>query len=290
VRAATARALAGLGKTKGLDLYIVGRGRMPDGVADERAFRSVTGLSVREQDGPLALAHATAGIVVLAGTGAFVYGRSPAGAEVFLDALGPLLGDAGSAFDIGLRAIRAAARAGWGPRHATAMAAPLIEACAAYAGGKGGFDLVSYMLQHRDRSELASLARIVDEHAEAGDVVARRVLEEAADAIAETLRDVVARLSIGSRPLPMVAAGSVARRSRIYWRRVCERAAEIGPGLLPCVPEQREVYGAILAASPRIPGLDPAFGPNLRASALKLGSGGRGSRRAGACATHSCRP
>ncbi|MBM3496571.1 MAG: hypothetical protein FJX72_19970, partial [Armatimonadetes bacterium] len=104
---AGASALAGRNGLGERTLCVVGRGRLPDGSIPSGSFRDIVYRPVREQDGPLALAGAQAGIVVLAGTGAFVYGRTPDGAELHLDSLGPLLGDAGSAFEIGLRAMRA---------------------------------------------------------------------------------------------------------------------------------------------------------------------------------------
>ncbi len=230
-------------------LYVIGRSRLPEGSLPQSLEGSARYCPVREQDGPLALADTDSGLVVLSGTGAFVYGRRPDGRERMFDALGPLLGDAGSAFDIGLRALRAVGRASWHPRHATSLVEPLMEACAQYAGNGGQFNLVGYMLQHRDRSEIASLARIVDAHAEAGDAVARRVLSEAADAISETLADVVDALDLRRAALPMVAAGSVARRSRVFWARVCERAHSIAPDLSPIVPDLPDVVGIMLAGS-----------------------------------------
>jgi N-acetylglucosamine kinase-like BadF-type ATPase len=270
MRTAIVRALSGHHDRHASVLHVIGRGRLPADSLSQGVASEVRVHSVREQDGPLALVGATAGVVVLAGTGAFVYGRRSDGRELMLDALGPLLGDAGSAFDIGLRALRAIARASWHPRHATSLERPLRDACARYAGNPPGFNLVEYMLQHRDRSEVASLARIVDEHAESGDAVAVRVLKEAADAVAETLRDVVDRLGLGEAELPLVAAGSVARKSRTYWARVCERARTFAPGLRPHQPAAPEVIGTMLAGAAHIEGLVPGFRSALLKAAQEL--------------------
>lgn len=254
-------------------LHVAGRGQLPDGWAPE-PWQAVSRFHpVREQDGALALAGTDAGIVVLAGTGAFVYARREDGVELHLDSLGPLLGDAGSAFEIGLRAVRAVARADWSPRHQTTLVGPILEACQSYSGRERGFSLVEYMLEHRDRSEIASLARIVDEHAEQGDGVAQAILRQAADSIAETLEDVIERLNLWTADLPLVAAGSVIRCSRTYWSRVCQRALEIAPGLRPLVPEHREVIGNIIAALPRLEGVAPNFAETLLAQALRLEGG-----------------
>lgn len=265
VRQAVSMALSGICIAEANRISVVGRGSLPRGLLPDAVVAHARFYPVREPDGPMALARCQAGVVVLAGTGAFVYGRAKDGREVHLDSLGPLLGDAGSGFDIGLRALRAIARAGWHPRHGTTLVEPIVTACRTYAGKERSFSLVEYMVQCRDRSEIASLAQIVNEHAEAGDAVASRVLREAADAIAETLHDVVDRLDLREAALPLIAAGNVARRSRIYWRRVCEHALRLAPRLTPTAPAHQEVVGSILAAAKHIPGLARGFRDRLLA-------------------------
>lgn len=284
VRKAIQQAIAGLSPEARLVVAVAGPGRLPSEWLPDGHQWDVYHVPVREQDGPLALASEIvgppphpgandAGVVVLAGTGAFVYARSPDGREVHLDALGPLLGDAGSAFEIGLRAVRAVARASWHQRRHTSLVEPIIEACRQYSGDGKRFSLVEYMLQCRDRSEIASLAQIVNSHAEAGDRVARDILLAAADSIVETLQDAVDRLCLQHADLPMVAAGSVAKRSRIYWARVCERAADIAPGLRPVQPTEPDVVGVMLAATRHIRGLASQFGATLRMESVRAWGG-----------------
>ncbi len=272
---AVAAALDGAPQSGVSAVYVAGRGSLPHDWAPEPLQAVASFYPVREPDSSLALAGTVAGIVVLAGTGAFVYGRTEDGRELHLDSLGPLLGDAGSAFEIGLRAVRAVARASWHERHRTTLVEPILAACRSYAGSPHHFSLVDYMLQCRDRSEIASLARIVSEHAEHGDAVAQRILEQAADSLADTLRDVVDCLGMAQTDLPLIAAGSVARRSKIYWARVCQRAAEIAPHLRPIVPEHREVVGIVLAASRRMANLAPDFEQTLRQQTMSLDGGGQ---------------
>lgn len=260
---ATQEAMGSLPDHAAAHFVITGCGPLPRGWKPPAPGSSVTFLHVREPDASLALAGASAGVVVLAGTGAFVFARTPDGRELHLDSLGPLLGDAGSAFEIGLRAVRAVARSDWTPRHATSLREPVLQALRSYVGDGRRFHLVDYMLQHRDRSELASLARIVNEHAEAGDAVARGILRDAARSIVETARAVIERLGLETAELPMIAAGSVARCSPIYWRHVCRGVRRFAPGLHPVVPDAREVVGAILAAVPRVQGIKEGFAERL---------------------------
>jgi len=224
---------------------------------------------VREHDAALALVGAEAGIVALAGTGAFVYGRRPDGADLHLDALGPLLGDYGSGYHIGLMAIRAAARASWHPRHATSLAEPVVQACSAFRPNRARFSLVEYMLGNPDRAEIASLAELVDAHAEAGDAVARQILITAADELAETLWDVVDRLSLANEHLPLVGTGGVLTGSRRYWEHFCDRCKEIAPGLEPVRAPGPLVAGVAFLALKGLGIADPQVYDRLLQSVLK---------------------
>lgn len=209
----------------------------------------VSYMHVMEQDAAFALAGESCGIVVLAGTGAFVHGQTADGRQAQLDALGPLLGDHGSAYHIGRMALRAVGRADWHPRHSTTLVDPVYAACDALGDGPVNvWNLVHFSLNNPDRAEIAALARIVDAHANAGDEVAVGILKEAASSIAETLFDVIDRLGIADEGYPMIGTGSVAVHSRIYWEHLCGRALEFAPGLKPVIIRKPAVLGVALAA------------------------------------------
>lgn len=248
---ARAVGLAMEGAPRAERLLVVGRHFPIDLIPPEARPVSIEDAHVSEPDGALALAGTQHGIVILAGTGAFVHGRSPSGQVVHLDSLGPLYGDHGSAFQIGLMAVRAVGRADWHPRHNTTLVDPILRACSASAGDPPSFSIVDYLMQHRDRSEIAGLAEVVDREATAGDAVANRILVEAADDIAETARDVLDRLAMLDSDLPMVATGSVAVRSSLYWQAVCRAVARFAPRLRPFRPPHPAVYGLALAAVDR---------------------------------------
>ncbi|HSV74535.1 MAG TPA: BadF/BadG/BcrA/BcrD ATPase family protein [Chthonomonadales bacterium] len=212
-----------------------------------------------EAQGALALAGEPCGVVALAGTGALVSVTRPDGQTLTLDALGPLLGDHGSGFHIGLLAVRAVGRARWSPRNATSLEAPVIAACSRGWDQNRPFGLVEWMLHLPDRSALAALARIVDAEARAGDCVAIRILREAARALAATLRDAVEMAGVQNEPLPLVGTGSVAARSRIYWAELRRQARRFAPELRPVVVRRPAALGYVLAtlASLGTAGPDP---------------------------------
>jgi N-acetylglucosamine kinase-like BadF-type ATPase len=213
---------------------------------------------VSEAQAALALAGERCGIVVLAGTGAFVYGETRDGRICHLDSLGPILGDYGSGYYIGHLALRAAARSGWGDRHRTSLREAIYAACGVDMATERviGSGLEPFSLMNPDRAEIASFAQIVDREAEAGDRIAVEILKTAASAIAETLRDVVDALEIGDQEYPMVGTGGVVH-SRIYWQHLSGLATEIAPGLKPFVSNLPAVVGVALASLQKFGSCDP---------------------------------
>ena len=193
----------------------------------------------------LAMALATHGIVVLAGTGSFVSAIGEEGHRLTFDGLGPVLGDYGSGYQIGLWGIRAAMASSWSPERKTNLETRVPQELGV-TSLHDIFDLV--YTQHIGRSRIASVAKAVIRAAEDGDAVARKIILQAADDISDVLTDVVHRLSLEDCDWPMVASGGIAQNCEMYWARVCERAHAIAPNLRPIRPKIRPCVGAALLA------------------------------------------
>ncbi|MBP6963882.1 MAG: hypothetical protein KBC96_05690 [Armatimonadetes bacterium] len=193
----------------------------------------------------LATGMVTHGILVLSGTGAFVAALTETGEHLTFDGLGPVLGDRGSGYQIGLMGMRAAMTASWGPERATVLeqAVPLGLGV---ANANEVFNLVYY--EQIGRSRIASAAKAVIDAAEDGDRVAGEIVLQAADDISETLADVIARMSLQESDYALVASGGIAQTCAMYWDRVCERALAIAPNLRPVRPMVRPCIGAGLLA------------------------------------------
>ena len=227
------------------ELHITGlSGILPFGfVRDEPSARIILH-SITEQTAALTLAGETAGVVALAGTGALVYGRTRDGRSLRLDGLGPMLGDYGGGYQIGARAVRAAAKSNWHPRHQTSLAGAVGRRLGVNPHDPlGAHFLIEYMHGDRDRAEIAILATLVSAEAEAGDRIAREILEGAADDLADTLRDLVDRLQMEPDPYALVGTGGIITNSRIYWDRFCKRALEYAPNLRPAISDLPAVVG-----------------------------------------------
>lgn len=240
---------------------------------------------VHETEAGLHLAGVPWGIVALAGTGARVDGYTRDGRRGCLDGLGPVLGDAGSAYQIGREALRAAARAIQHPRHGTSLKPVVLDYCEAVASRLKIKDDRRFFLQERvhalthlsrdpdlsrfswlvrlslsalDRSVVAGLARLVDEQARAGDAVATSILRCAAGDLATTVYDLADHLGILHESCPCVGMGSVLARSDLYWEAFCEQVRTFAPQFRPVRVVDPPVLGFALAALEKWHGQTPA--------------------------------
>jgi len=230
--------------TRGLpaieSLIIVHNLRLP--CLRKLSFSNKKLFSVAEHTSSLALVGETCGIVVLSGTGSFVYGQNRAGRELSLDGFGPVLGDSGGGYSIGLHALRAAAKSDWHTRYQTSLRRRVFE----YCGVENITDLIEFSLKAHDRSVIAGLAKIVDDEAKNGDAVAISILRSAADDIADILRTVLEILKMEQEQYKMIGTGSVVK-SDIYWDHLCQKARVFAPALEPVRPALPQVMGVAFA-------------------------------------------
>jgi N-acetylglucosamine kinase-like BadF-type ATPase len=136
-------------------------------------------------DGLIALTGATGGrpgIIIIAGTGQFAFGRNASGRTARAGGWGYIYGDEGGGFDLTRQAVRAALREeeGWGPK--TVLRGMLLEV----SGAKDSNDLLHRLYTPEfPRPIVAGWSRLVDSAAAAGDECAREILKSAARHLAD---------------------------------------------------------------------------------------------------------
>jgi N-acetylglucosamine kinase-like BadF-type ATPase len=185
------------------------------------------------------------GMVVLSGTGSFVFGLTADGQTRHFGGMGPILGDYGSAHAIGLYGLRAAFASRWTESRRTTLE-QAIPAAYGLPDLRALFDRTYG--PGLSRREIAAAARVVDAEAEAGDRVAQGCLLGAADELVALAFDVVSELQLQEIEFPLIGVGSVATGSRLWWQRLCERVREVAPGAQPILPRVRPVVGGALLA------------------------------------------
>ena len=141
----------------------------------------------------------------------------------------------------------------------------MFDACVRQPPDPRGVRLVRYMLAGHDRAEIAALARLVIAEAEHGDAVARRILREAAGALAETLRDGVDQLRLRRAAMPLIGTGGIIAHSRYYWNHLCRLARTFAPRFRSKVVDLPPAVGMALCV---LRCLNPEHYPQARATLL----------------------
>jgi len=180
------------------------------------------------------------GVLVLAGTGSLAYGVNAAGQSALAGAWGYLLDDAGSGYWIGIQALQAVARAADGRAPTTALTPALLGPLGLHEAQ----DLVPWLYRAaapRTR-EIARLAPLVLEAAEAGDPVAEGIVSRASSELALAARTIIRRLDMDAPPIAF--AGGLLTNDTLLSRRLC---AALGLDAAP-VPRYPPVIGAALLA------------------------------------------
>lgn len=147
-------------------------------------------------------------VAVICGTGMNAIGVRKDGSAVRFPALGPLSGDWGGGSELGDAVLWHAARAEDGRGPDTALVGLLLGAVDAPSVSALIEDV---HLGRRDDGGFAPLAPLVFEAAQAGDRVARAVVQRQAEEVVAYVRACVGRLGLHGAELPVVFGGGVAR-------------------------------------------------------------------------------
>lgn len=175
----------------------------------------------------LALAAAGDGpvVVLLAGTGSFAIGRNAGGGTSRAGGYGSQIGDEGSAYDIGRRAVLAAMhendRSGADSRLGERLLREL--GCADWSEVKVRAQAASDEVFPRLFSVVASLA-------ETGDAAAQGILRAAAFDLAMQVENVADRLHLRGTPFFIAKTGGMIGRSKFLEAQLDERLRNAFPG------------------------------------------------------------
>jgi N-acetylglucosamine kinase-like BadF-type ATPase len=202
----------------------------------------------KESESALAASGESQALIALAGTGAFGH-LTMTHCSRHADSYGPLLGDWGGAYQIGREGLRAAMRSSLNERRRTALHEAVIKKMGFKATSQDLYGLIIHegVRIFPDRTAVAGYAGLVDEVARAGDAVALRILQGAADELAETLESLVLSAKAEGEPLPLVGMGGVIQHSDLYWNRLCEKVSAFLPRVRPMRIDFPQSVGLALA-------------------------------------------
>ncbi len=153
-------------------------------------------------------AGAGPGVVLISGTGSAAFGRNAAGETARSGGYGPWIGDEGSAFEIGRRAVAAVART----RDLDAPVTLLAEMIPAALECPDWDDLIQRIMSNPD-DVFPKLFPAVAEAANSDDSTAKEILFTAAIGLGNLAMIVVRRLGLKDEEFPLVKCGGVFGKS-----------------------------------------------------------------------------
>lgn len=184
------------------------------------------------------------GVVVIAGTGSFAGGKNPQGKVFSCGGWGPFIGDEGSGYWIGIRAINAISKATDKRLPRTTLTEKILEY---FNIGHIG-ELVPYIYKNKpSRYQIAQISKIVDSSAEEGDKIAQEILEDAGRELALLTKTVIRELDYQNAKIAKVG-GVFTSKSR-FINEIFDREVKIEyPNVDITFPIFPPVVGALILA------------------------------------------
>ena len=201
------------------------------------------------------------GLLLIAGTGSFSWGRSEDGCIATTGGGGAAFGDEGSGFDLGRMALREISKMydGRGPETLLAEKVNCLI-------GSNSFDgILSYVYGKQDkrsyRSRISALAPAVLDAGKEKDLVACQIIDHAAFELELLVVTCARKLNMFTRHTDLVLTGGVLRHGGPLLDTLLSRLAKSLPNALPIIPEIEPAAGAIKLAKlfRQSPTLEPSW-------------------------------
>ncbi|HPE88628.1 MAG TPA: BadF/BadG/BcrA/BcrD ATPase family protein [Spirochaetia bacterium] len=167
------------------------------------------------------------GFLLVAGTGSIAFGRTAAGSTYRAGGWGHFLGDEGSAFWVAFEAVKRGIRSMEGRDLPSGL---IGEACA-YFGLREPAEFIPFAYWDFDKARIAAFAPRVAALAEAGDELARSIMDGAALELAALVESVYARLSSEMSRTRLALHGGLIRKNAALRSAVAARIGERLPGV-----------------------------------------------------------
>jgi len=226
------------------------------GVSRPRDFRSIEELLRRYllhkrskiiSDAEAALLGGTAraeGIVIISGTGSVVFGRTASGKTMKIGGHGHLIGDPGSGYDLGIRALRAVLASAEGRAEKTKLTRKILDAIPL----KAEDEIVPWLYALDDpKGAVARLAPAVIAAAEEADIVAGQILRAAAGELADLATFTARQLGLAEKPFDIVLSGGVFLKNPPYFDLMQSVLSDKISSANPVRPENEPAFGALVA-------------------------------------------
>lgn len=185
------------------------------------------------------------GVVLIAGTGSIAFGINARGASYRVNGWGHVYGDEGSAYWIGLQALRAVLRAHDGRGPATHLSQAV---CAQRQAARVEALIEQLFLTDFGVAETAALAPVVAATAQAGDAPARGILQHAGEELGLSASAVIRALGMQGEAFEIALVGGVFHAGELLLRSLRQALAQVAPAAACIAPRHDPATGAALLA------------------------------------------
>ena len=185
------------------------------------------------------------GLAVIAGTGSIAFALDRSGKDGRAGGWGYLLGDEGSAYQIGLNALRAACRAA----DKAGPTTRLLDAFLAELDSSDPRDFIPAVYRGKwDRAAIGGLAPLVLDTAQKGDEVAHKLVVREVVELSRTIAAAVDANGLPRLGLPIAVAGGLVVGNEFYQKLLveCLQGLGIHPGSVQ--PVEEPALGAVVLA------------------------------------------
>lgn len=185
------------------------------------------------------------GIIVISGTGSICYGRTEEGKSCRSGGWGHIIGDEGSGYDIGIKAIKAALKSYDGRGEKTILESSVLECL----GLNYHEDLISYIYRSgAGKKEIARLTRVVNKAYKNGDAASKKILEDAAEELFLSVKAVINKLYIGGENISLVATGGAINNIEYLYDEFKNKVNKVYPKVNIVHMKNDSAFGAVVIA------------------------------------------
>lgn len=204
-----------------------------------------------EHDATAALAGATGGrpgAIIIADTGAMAYAEDGTGQRARADGYGPIVGDSGSGYEVGRKAIRAALRHEDGRGPATLLTERIMRRFM-LGSMTDVLNLVHGNPAPLQRQDIAAIAPKVIQCAQEGDRVALDLIRTAGQELGTSVSAVLRRLAWpANEQIPVAGSGAMFEAGSLLTEPMQQVIQANEPRARLVKPQHTPSYGAVLLA------------------------------------------
>lgn len=235
---------------KQIVIGVAGAGREEDALLLEKGFKDYAALQGIHFKGVKVLSDAhialegafpdSPGCILIAGTGSILFGKDERGVIHRVGGFGRLIGDEGSGYSIGRKALNAVSKASDGRGEET-LISELLNAKMNSGSPNSVINKV-----YNEKLDVASVARIVITAAEEEDPIAENILDEEADELVLHIRSLMNKIQTDK--LSVAFSGSLIDNKNFYSDLFKRKVKSTLPNVKVIQPAFTPLGGAILFA------------------------------------------